>query len=385
MIDEKLRRALQNFDLESYVHGTFDRVIPSGSSELRVNCFAPKGCAGSDTHAHLWINIHKKAWICYKCGYGDPDVQRGTAFLPRFIADAEHISFQVALQRVIKSVEITPDCEDLDMALERMFELEEGTGEEEKVVPELRTIDMPRQFYKLSEATGRASQSFKRYAGKRGFPDDRQALYDVRYCVSKLPFLPEKYQNTFVKRIIFPIYDQEGTCRSAVARDAGAAWERPKWVNWPDTDLAHFFWPLGRWVGGLFHPNSMGLGRVVLTEGIIDAHAIREMTSRLGFACFGKKLSDSQIDLLQRNRVKEIILAWDRDAKSKMIKMAEKLSGMFIVKVFPYQHEAWDRLDLDLGDTLDPNCPLHSAELMEAEVKAAIDVQSPEFCSWAAR
>jgi hypothetical protein len=383
MIDEKLRRAIQNFDLESYVRATFDRVVPSGSSELRVDCFAPKGCAGSDSHAHLWINIHKRAWICYKCGYGDPDVQKGTSFLPRFISDAERIPFPQAVDRIVKSSEVTPDFEDLELALEKMFEHEEGTEEEEEIKP-LRQIDLPKQFYQLSPATGRASQSFKSYAAKRGFPHDQQALYDVRYCISRLPSLPERYQNTFVKRIIFPIYDQQGICRSAVARDAGASWERPKWVNWPDTDLAHFFWPLGRWVGGIFHPNSMGLGRVVLTEGIIDAHAIREMTSRISFACFGKKLSDSQIDLLHENRVTEIMLAWDRDAKSKMIKMAEKLSGRFIVKVFPYQHEAWDRLDLDLGDTLDPKCPMHSHELMEKEIKSAIDVQSGEFCRWVA-
>jgi len=382
MIDEKLKKAIKEFDLENYLRANFDRVIPSGDSELRVNCFAPKGCAGSDTHAHLWINIHKKAWVCYKCGYGDPDVQRGTSFLPRFISDVERIPFQAALQKILRSVEVTPDYEDLELALEKMFG---DDDEEEEPVKELRVIDLPRQFHKLGDAKSITSKKFKSYAGKRGFPDELQNLYDLRYCLSRLPSLPERYQNTFTQRIIWPIYDQQGVCRSAVARDAGASWERPKWVNWPNTDLAHFFWPLGRWVGGVFHPNSMGLGRVVLTEGIVDAHAIRELTNRISFACFGKKLSDSQIDLLHENRVTEVMLAWDRDARSKMIKMAEKLSGQFsVVKVFPYQHEAWEELDLDLGDTLDPKCPLHDPRLMQMEIDSAIDVQSDDFCRWVA-
>jgi hypothetical protein len=378
MLDEKTKKAIQNFDLESYVRATFDKVVEAGNQELRVDCFSPNGCAGSDTKAHLWINPSKKVWNCFKCGYGNTTVQRGSAFLPRFIADAEHIPLHQAMQKVSKSTEITPDFGDLDnfeIMLEQIFD------EEEPEEPEIRHIRLPKQFHELAYSSGTTSTNFRNYANKRGFTEELQELYDVRYCVSDIPTLPDKYKRAFSKRIVFPIYDQEGVCRSAVARDIGNSQKRTKWVNWPETDLAHFFWPLGRVIDTRYHPYSMGLGRVVLTEGIMDAHAVRQLTRFISFACFGKKLSDAQIELLQKNRVREIILAWDRDAKRQTVRAVERLMGRFKLKVLSYNSEIWEKFDLDLGDTLNPKCPI-SADMLEEEVKSAIDVESPEYCRW---
>jgi len=374
---KKLYASIKRFDLQSYIEANFVKVVPSGSSELRVDCFAPNGCASGDTKAHLWINVEKKAWICYKCGYGDNGVQRGTGWIPRLIADVEGVPIRVAIQRLLDDYEPTPD-EDLEAALERSFAAFEA--EEETTSRAAPSMAIPRQFYRLSAAGGITSGKFRAYAAKRGFDALMQSLYDLHYCVAKIPSLPEKYQSSFVSRLIWPIYDQEGVCRSAVARDITGSRRRPRWVTWPDTEPADFFWPLGRWLNGKFFPNSFPK-RVVLTEGIIDAHAIYCLTDRVAKACFGKKISDAQIELLNSNRVKEIILAWDYEAKDKMINAVERLTPFFHVFVFPYRHPAWSSsAKTDLGDALDPTSEVH--QVVHEELESAIDVDSPEFCAW---
>lgn len=373
---ERLNKVLGNFDMESYIDAHFDKVVPSGSFELRVDCFAPNGCAGDDTHAHLWINIDKRAWICYKCGYGDHSVQPGTGFIPRFIADVEGISTRQVIDRLLSEYVGTPS-EDLGEALERLFEEQEKEPEERPGPPEMR---MPKQFHSLYKATGIMSVKYKAYAESRGFGKDQQRTHNIQYCVSPIPELVRKYQNTFKQRIIWPIYDREGNLRSAVARDISGSKTRPKWVNWPETEPSWYLWPMGKWV--LNHgwvPNSFP-DKIVLTEGIINAYAVECLSPRVARACFGKKVSEEQIQLLLDGNVKEVILAWDFDAKDKMIKAAERLSPFFKVMVFPYRHPAWAR-NLDFGDALDFGSVVHKAAIRE--LVDPIDVDSADFCRWA--
>jgi len=370
---ERLYKLLRSFDLEAYVEANFDKVVPSGSSELRVDCFSPNGCAGDDVRAHLWINVHKRAWICYKCGYGDHGTQKGTGFIPRFIADLERITVRQAIDRLLEEHVGTPS-EDLALLLEQAFE------EDDFQIPsEPPEMVMPKEFHSLHKAKGLSSKSYAAYAVERGFNKDQQQAHDMRYCVSPIPSLPRKYQNTFKKRIIWPIYDQRGTLRSAVARDMSGSKGRPKWVNWPETEPSSYLWPMGRWVPGHGWFTSSLPGTVVLTEGVINAHAVECLTPRVARACFGKKVSDDQIQLLLDDRVREVILAWDYDAKDKMIKAAKRLSIHFRVFVFPYRHPAWAK-NLDFGDALDPSSPVHKAVIRE--MSNLIDVDSPEFCRW---
>lgn len=372
--DEKKRlsKIIGSYDLEAYIHANFDKVVPSGSDELRVNCFSPNGCNGSDTKHHLWINIDKKAWICYKCGYGDNKTQKGTANLIRFMADAENVRYGVVRKRLLAQAITTQDGNLLDIIEEAFERLEEEPPE---YVP--TSIKLPRQFYPMHGSKSRVVGKFRSYATNRWFPEPAQQLYHMHFCVSKVPQLEEKYQSTFINRIIWPVFDQEGTCRSAVARDILNG-NRPKYVNWPNTDIAHFFWPLSRWVNGVFFPNSMA-ERVVLTEGIPDAHAIRCLTPYLAFACFGKKISDEQIELLLRNRVREVVLAWDYDAKDKMMRAVDRLIPKFDrVFVFPFRHPAWTSSDFSdaLGSSL--------GNQVTDEFRSAVDVQSGGYCSWVA-
>lgn len=368
---KKLGKVIRGYDLESYIRATFDKVVPSGADELRVDCFSPHGCNGSDTKAHLWINIEKRAWICYKCGYGDNKIQRGTANLVRFMADAENAPYLTVRKRLLAQALTVHDGDLLEMLEEAFDQLEEEPTE---YVP--KAIKLPKQFYPIYGSKSRVVGKFRAYATQRWFPEQAQQLYHMHFCISKVPQLEEKYQNTFLNRIIWPVFDQEGTCRSAVARDITNG-KRPRYVNWPNTDIAHFFWPLGRWVAGEFYPSSMS-ERVVLTEGIPDAHAVRCLTPYLAFACFGKKVSEEQVDLLLRNRVREVVLAWDYEAKDKMMRAVDRLLPKFDrVLVFPFKNPAWE--SSDFSDALGSDLGSEVAD----EFRSAIDVQSNEYCSWA--
>lgn len=371
----KLKKAIERFDLEAYIEATFDKVIPSGSSELRVDCFSPEGCSGGDTKAHLWINIHKKAWICYKCGYGDHDVQKGTGWIPRFIADAEGLPLHLAIRRVLDVADPTPE-ENLEELLNRLFDGDEESVEDE----EPPVMKMPRQFHRLSEARGISSKKFHEYAKSRGFTQDLIHEHDIRYCVSPILSLPQKYRSTFVDRIVWPVYDSENVLRSAVARDVTGRSNRPKWVNWPDTEPSWFLWPMGGYDEDRDWLPTPLEETVVLTEGIINAYAVEKLTPYAARACFGKKISNEQIDLLLNGGVKEVILAWDFDAKDKMIKAQRRLSPMFEVKLFPYRHPAW-QTNLDFGDALDKNSPVH--QFVVQEMRNAICPQSGEYIRWA--
>lgn len=371
---EALRKAVLRVDIESYLEATFDRVIPSGQSELRVDCFAPNGCAGSDEKGHLWVNKDKRVWICYKCGYGDPSQQKGTSWLPRFMADAEGTHISKIIDRLLKTYEVVPE-EDLGEILERLFDPDEDNDMQTQVP----IMEMPRQFHELCGSRGYSAQKFIAYAEQRGFGHDEQGLHNLLYCVTGVPTLPEKYRSTFVNRLIWPVYDAEGNLRSAVARDILGSKSRPKWVNWPDTEPSNYFWPMGRFVPGQgWFPNSLPK-TVVLAEGIINAYAIERLSSFVARACFGKKISDAQIDILQRERVQRVILAWDFDAKDKIMQAARRLSTNFEVEVFPYRHPAW-ALNLDFDDATDPDSPIHAE--VQKDLATAIGVDSPEFCKW---
>jgi len=371
---EALRKAVKRVDIESYLEATFDKVIPSGQSELRVDCFAPNGCAGSDSKGHLWVNKDKRVWICYKCGYGDPNQQKGTSWLPRFMADAEGVYISRIINRLLETYETVPE-EDLGILLENLFDPDLKNPVEEQIP----IMKMPRQFHELCGSRGYSAYKFLKYAAQRGFDTIQQSEHNLLYCVTGVPTLPEKYRSTFVNRLIWPIYDADGKLRSAVARDIINAGTRPKWVNWPGTEPSNYLWPMGRFECYDWVPNNIPR-TVVLTEGIINAFAIERLSNFVARACFGKKISDAQVDMLQKSKVEKVIIAWDFDAKSKILNAAKRLSTNFEVEVFPYRHPAW-ALNLDFDDASDPDSPVHKE--VQKELITSINIDSPEFCRWA--
>lgn len=380
MIGNRLQRAIDRFDLREYVHEHFDDIREAaGGEEMRVCCFAPEGCAGVDDTKHkLYINPEKKKWICFKCGYGKRDTQPGTGSLIRFMADVEGKHPVQIRARLLDMVEPTPTEEFADV-LRMAFE-----AEETQLSHEPKYIKMPKQFMKLRDTgTSRVAQGYLAFAKERGLNARDLEDWDLRFC----PVVPSKKSPIahWKGRLIFPVFDREGKLRSAVGRALPSRVEKTPWVNWPESDIGELLWPLGyysndRWIEHAYC--TPHLNHAVLTEGIFDAIATLNFCGRIlafrTFCTFGKKISDGQIDLLRQVGVKEVTIAWDRDAKTEIQAAAEKLSAEFNqVLVFPFNSSKWE--NHDLGDTLRGRVP---PELIEKELNAAIDVQSNEFIAW---
>jgi hypothetical protein len=297
------------------------------------------------------------------------------------MADTEGVPIDQVVKRLVDSANAVFG-DNLEEIVSALFE---PKPEPEEYVP--RSINLPHKFFELASSTSRAAEPFNNYASKRGWDEAFLQESNARFCISYINELPKKHRGSFRNRIIFPVYDFDGICRSAVARDITGKKERPRWVNYPDSDPAHYFWPMGIWlpVESLSSYYPVSIPRVVaLTEGIIDAHALgRYGRGAYPLACFGKKVSDQQINLLREAGVEIVILAWDLEAKDKMAKAAEHLSCSFEVRLYPYIHPAWREFDLDFGDALLPKSPLR--EQIAEEMQQTVRFDSLEFISWLAR
>ena len=368
--NKRLTDALDRFDLYTYVDSTFDPVeIAAGGDELRIDCFSPRGCRNRDTGRHLYINPHKKSWYCFKCGYGDSSEVIGSSWIPRFIADAEKIPIQSVIDRMICQTKPTP-TDELRGLLEAAFE--RATPKPPPSISMNGKIKLPRTFFKLA-AGSRPATSFLRYVKERGIDSEDIDKYDVRYCFSQDSRL-------WQGRVIFPIYDTKGDCRSAVGRRIKGDGLYSNWANWPKSDIKTLLWPVG--VFGSSWKRVEIPETLVLTEGVFDCLAVNKLTDHQAVCTFGKKLSNGQIGLLRELGVKHIILAWDMDAKKQIKKIVEVLRGRLDVSVFPFQSPAWE--ENDFGDVLKSRDP-HLIECLQNELDGAIHSQSAQFVAWVIR
>lgn len=376
MINRNLSKAIDRFDLETYVEETFtiQRRVLSNQSEIHVNCFAPNGCAGSDYKQHLYINVETKRWYCHKCGFGNSQEQPGTNSLVHFLSVLEGVPPVVIVERLLDTVEPTTD-EDLYETLIRMF------YEDPEPDPEPRILDLPRTVQPL-RARGITSAKYYKYITERGFSLADLESLDVRFVV-KHPFPRregQKREFAWKWRVVFPIYDLEGRCRSAVGRSITDKQEF-NWAAWPEHDTRDLLWPLGHWKLDKWVPIS-DVSTLVLTEGVPDAHAVNRLTSFRSLCTFGKKISEPQMDLISQIGIKKIILAWDRDAKVQIRRAVKKLSTRFEVAVFPFLSKGWH--EFDFGDVLAGrmNDQKQATQLMVEELNNSISAESPEYCAW---
>jgi len=377
----RLQRAIERFDLEAYVEEHFEDIRHAANgTELRVNCFSPKGCNGDDYNHKLYINPGKKQWICFKCGYGKKDTQPGTGSLIRLMADVEGLHPVQVRHRLLETVDPTP-AEEFEDVLRMAFEDEEKIylGNNKKPKQE-RTITIPSCFYKLQRGCGRYARPYLQYLQYRGLSIADAETYNMYFCgTTNVPKDMKQWRN----RIIFPIYDLDGKLRSAVGRALPSIYHslrpaRAKWVNWLDTDIGDLLWPLGYFAKGSWISAAMyDTVPTVLSEGIFDAKATW-LSGFPGRCTFGKKISDGQIELLKQLEVKAVVLAWDKDAKDEIKAATAKLLDAFDhVSVFPFRDPCW--VKYDLGDALTSSI---SPERIGEEIRQAVRVDSPEFIGW---
>jgi hypothetical protein len=225
--------------------------------------------------------------------------------------------------------------------------------------------------------TSRAAQPFFKYTNSRGLKVSHLREHDVRFCLSSQFKL-------WKGRVIFPIRDLEGNVRSAVGRAISEKRE-VRWAVWPKSDVQKLMWPLGKMsAGGEWQPlRDLKPDRIVLTEGIADALGIIVVGGYFSLCTFGKKISHDQLALLQDLSPSEVVLAWDWEARTKMVKMVDRLRGRFdLVSVFPFRNPFWQTHDF--GNLLQMD-KRESVNLIVPELVHRVQVDSGEFLAWVTR
>ncbi len=367
----KLYQAISNFDIETYIRSTFSTVKEGHGNEIRINCFSPNGCSGSDYKQHLWVDVEERRWHCFKCGYGSHKEQPGTGSLIQFVMDAEGIAKYKAIQFIKNTTKPTPS-DQLMEKLEIAFSKNVKSKENKEIV-------FPKSFCSYKDFPSYAVKYMKR----RGFSKEQIIMYGAQYQAHS----DGNNLRQWGRRIIFPIYDLNGRLISATGRLVepipSTYYGRTRWTNWTNNNMQSLMWPLGTYEDGIWISlQDLKPDHIVLCEGINDAHAIRELTGITAISMFGKKLSDDQILTLTKIGPKHITIAFDYEGIDKIFKLASSLVGRFErVTVFPFIWEGWEKYDF--GNMIEVrNMKIPFLNKINKEFNNLIDVNSSSYLKW---
>ena len=379
-----MQHILDHFDLQAYIEEHISDIVPAaGGTELRVNCFSPHGCNGSDTKHKLYISPSKKQWNCFKCGYGSKEYQPKSTSIFQLMADIEDKPVAIIYYNLMQSAVPAPQ--------DNFVELVEQVLAHKKVLDptsnmaESQDVKLPSYYVGIHTLTGTSILPYKKYLYKRGMDNISIKQYDVRVCVKKV----SKTDYSFSNRIVFPIYDLEGNIASAQGRCISEKVRKDskppiRWLTWPGAPVDGCLWPMGT-VGpddkfeSAIDQKWFESQTVILVEGIFDVIASNSTgTAYPALATFGKRLSNRQISLLAKLEIKEVILAWDLDAKQAMLGAAKKLSDKgFEVKLLSFDDDFWTHHDI--GDLVEN--PKYWPMYINL-FKQAVNFNSPEMLEW---
>jgi len=215
---------------------------------------------------------------------------------------------------------------------ENLFNLETDLNKRKKQIdsdeekkPLRKKIELPFHFKRIK----RKDSYFYKYLKNR-----RYKLEDIKKY--NLMFTREgKYFNRIIIPVIYKNKNIAFLGRWIDNKNLGE--EKRKYLNSYGSDFSTMFWN---------YDNIDNSKPVIICEGVFSA-------MRIGFnsiASFGKKLSDEQIRLLNRKKVKEIILLFDSDAISEIIKIYNKKFIESNIKVRIMLFKSGDPDDLDNSD-----------------------------------
>lgn len=244
-------------------------MLETSSNEVRICCPFCKGRKGrADDKFHLYANPDKGAFICHRCG------ARGSISL--LIDDsAEPVISKDWYEEVVSLLSVDARQTSLDLRQE---------------------VKLPDDVVEI-----RSGSPAGRYLKKRGF--GRFEINEYRLVEQ-----PDRY------RLVIPSYRDElidfWVSRTYIN-------EEPKYLN-PKGASRRF---------ALFgFDQAKGDSRVVICEGVFSAMAARQATGISSVATYGKLVAAEQVKLLLTLKPKEFIVAFDSDADSEAMMLAEILS-----------------------------------------------------------
>lgn len=162
-----------------------------------------------------------------------------------------------------------------------------------------KIVQLPKEFISTSVITDSISRrQALHYLHNRKITNSDMIKYNIGYCVD----------GEYGGRIIVPSYDKYGNLNYFIARSFYNS--KLKYKNPPAPKDTVIFELYINW--------NMP---VVLCEGVFDAIAIK----RNAIPLLGKTVQDSLLSKLVSNRVPEVVLSLDADAKEMMSKISKKL------------------------------------------------------------
>lgn len=344
------------FEWEDYLEANLSIKRTSGE-EIRACCFV---CG--DTKHRLYVNPVKGKWNCFKCGFTS-----GKFDVFDFVAKLENIPRHRAIARLLQEYKrTTPDDPMFDILAKRkeeeVFALPEKTP--------IKLAKLPQSAKLIDPVTHKNAYD---YLIDRGLtPQEIMAVCAHFVPEKSCPVLDTKgnMRGDVGMRIVFPVYGGDNDLVSWQARTIDPEYTRhDKYLVCPESEIVRTLWPYVPPTGT----------HAVLTEGILDALAVRRVPGMNSYATFSKKISVDQIYVLKTWGVKTITVFWDRkDAKREIIKAAKELL-MHFDKVFVCRMTAWPK-NKDAGNMLvDPK----GSDILQQALVDCLDVtDSLEYAKW---
>jgi len=260
-------------------------------------------CPFCGSNGRLYVDRKKGVGICFKCSTGFDAA--------KFVAEHEGVSRGQAVRILSgqKGFQSLEDEEELE-AMEIWFP------------PTVPVTDHPAAFGYLTE---------------RGISEKIMTKFVLSYCDQNVQIGDKTYWTE--NRIIIPIFNKDG-----------------KAVGWQGRDMTgkskikYLFMPGFKGAENLYNIHQARQNYVILCEGVMDVYGwVRAgFTSALG--SFGKKISDTQLDMLSVINPNILFLAWDSDAAGEIYSFVERHSHRFkqirLVDMVGYDADECDKKTL---------------------------------------
>lgn len=347
-MSNRINDALELIDLGDWL-SDYAETKSGGGYELRL---AECPDCGNDEYK-LYVNTEKQRWVCYVCDWG-----RGKGDVTQLMAKVSGRSLGSIRIELAKLV--PPAIKgDLTAALNLAFD-----GEDEDAEEDNEAIELPGSA-DFSSITGRKVLV---YANGRGVAPQLVRSLGLRAAASlfikKKTLKPIKIKGPF---LVFPV----------MMGGVAVSWQgrrtyKSKIPYISNSNVKDWLWPLGP---ELFQVYTQG--RLVIVEGVFDALGF--ILQGIPAVCtFGKSLSVQQLALLQELNPKEIVFAWDLDAKKEIQRAVTRVS-------YHFPQTSVVSFDTPTGEKVDPGDGLVDpaiAQWIVSKLDAATDVRSPEYFKW---
>ncbi len=280
---------------QDYIDENYSYTCSAGQVKLEGEC---PFCHKSDDDLRLYIDMKKERGICHHCSTGFGPI--------KFIMASENMGFQQA-QRFLK---------------------DDGNSYIRSEDEAVETALWWPQTVKISDSANAES-----YMTGRGMSRELADYFQVRFCNTNTS-VDEKLHYTN-DRIIIPIFDNNGNPAGWQGRDiTGKAFVK-------------YLFPSGFKAGDfLYNANNIPASSdyLIISEGVFDCWGWWRSGFKNVVGTFGKKMSDSQIDLLFEIMPKVVFIAWDSDAKLKKYEFAERFGHLFDVRIVDLEGRDADEL-----------------------------------------